>query len=370
MNYRNFNLIDFIFDPHFQEWVIDRTEEAASFWEEWLKNNPQKRKVVEQARAVIQNVDFRSIDVSEFDRERVLDHINAAIQTEELTEDLQVARSSQKPGYGNLDETILYDFEKRRNRIRIWYRVAVIVIVAIALGVFAFLYNNFDLPPDRLADEFIEKSCGAGEKLTFKLADGTKVKLNSNSKLIVPRVFAGAQRKVVLTGEAFFDVTADRSRPFVVASGQIATVVHGTSFNVRAFPYEHTIRVAVASGKVSVGRMSGPESATNRHVVLLEPAEMAVFEKDTKEIEKVNFEFIKEIGWKDGIIYFENADIHEVLQTLEDWYGVTFIKNGKINEDRDYTGSFHKKSLEVVLDGLGYVFDFEFEIKGKIVVLN
>ena len=53
-----------------------------------------------------------------------------------------------------------------------------------------------------------------------------------------------------------------------------------------------------------------------------------------------------------------------------DWYGVTFIKNGEINDEKDYTGSFENKSLETVLNGLGYVFDFEFEMKGKFIVLE
>ncbi|MCG8320799.1 MAG: FecR domain-containing protein [Cytophagales bacterium] len=373
MDYRNFDLTDFILDEYFQDWVINPTEASDMFWNNWMENNREKKKVIEQARAIIQNLNFISIDISEFDKNSVLDHINAAIRAKELTEELKVPGEMLDLEDDEVNETIIYALETTRDKIRIWYRVAAVIFVVASLGIsLAFLHNYFDVPSQPLTEvnECIEKSCGPGEKLNVKLKDGTKIKLNSNSKLIFPRTFASKQRKVTLIGEAFFEVSEDQSRPFIITSGQIATVVHGTSFNVRAFPYEPEIKVAVATGRVSVEKIHMYEDEKTQQAILLSPREMAVFEKETKKTEKLKFEFIKEMGWKDGIIHFEQANIHEVLQTLENWYGVTFIKNGKINEDRDYTGSFNNKSLEVVLTGLGLVFDFKFEIKGKIIELN
>ena len=369
MNYLNFDLADFILDEYFQEWVLNPTEESDTFWNNWIENNQEKKKIVAQAKEIIQNVNFKSIDISEFSRDRVLDNINAIIKTKELTEELQVPGELEDD---EVNETVIYALETKRGKMKFWYRVAAAIFLIATLGASVLLYNHFNHSTPQLAEvnEFIEKSCGPGEKLNVKLADGTKVKLNSNSKLIVSGTFFQYHRKVILIGEAFFEVTEDISRPFIVTSDQLTTTVHGTSFNVRAFPHEKEIKVAVASGKVSVESIPTSGQDKTKQTIFLSPTEMAVFEKKTQETEKVKFEFAKEMGWKDGIIHFENADIHEVLQTLQNWYGITFIKNRKINEDKDYTGSFNNKSLEVVLTGLGLVFDFKFEIKGKIIILS
>ncbi|MDN5202129.1 FecR domain-containing protein [Fulvivirgaceae bacterium BMA10] len=372
MNYHNFDLIDFVLDEFFQEWVINPTEESTIFWNDWIGKNQQKKQIIEQAKAIIQNVNFESINVTEFDKGGVLDNINAMIRTDELTNELKVSRETIGFDDDEVNETVIYSLETKREKIKIWYRAAAVIFIVAAIGISAFLLDRFNQATTQIVytDEFVEKSCGPGEKLNVKLADGTRVKLNSNSKLIIPRMFSENERKVILVGEAFFDVTKDVSRPFIISSDQITTVVHGTSFNVRAFSHEPDIKVAVAEGRVSVETLKTSNKDQVKETLLLNPSEMAVFEKATHETEKVKFDFVREIGWKDGIIYFENADIHEVLQTLENWYGVTFIKNGQINEDKDYTGSFDKKSLEVVLEGLGYVFDFRYEIKGKIILLN
>lgn len=371
MDYQNFDLADFIMDEYFQDWVVHPTAESDAFWQDWLANHPEKKKMVAQARAIIGNLDFKAMDISAFSKDRVLDNINAVIRTEELARELEVPREQEEVDDDGVHETVIYALETKEEKIKSWYRVAVVIFVIAAAGLSGFWYSHISPPPPLQAEvpEFIERTCGPGEKLNIKLADGTQVKLNSNSKLIIPAAFSQAQRKVVLIGEAFFEVTKDIDRPFVVASDPLITMVHGTSFNVRAFPHEQEIKVAVAGGRVSVQSTQAQENQ-GRQAILLSPAEMAVFKKETHRTAKMAFDFIKEIGWKDGIIHFENADIHQVLQTLESWYGVTFIKNGKINEDRDYTGSFNNKSLEVVLTGLGLVFDFTFEIKGKIIILT
>ena len=150
------------------------------------------------------------------------------------------------------------------------------------------------------------------------LADGSKVYLNSESEIRYPTFFAGGERRVYLKGEAFFEVTSDTSRPFIVNVGEMDVRVLGTRFNVNAYVPERAIRTTLVSGKV---RVSDRE---DKAAVVLEPGQQAVWKKNGLTMWEVDALAVS--AWVDGKFYFEEGmTLEEITEQLQRWYDIDFF---------------------------------------------
>ncbi len=230
----------------------------------------------------------------------------------------------------------------------------------------AGLSYNFSREASPVAEQeiaYVTRETPSGVKTTIKLPDGSTVKLNSNTSLRFPRQFEPDLRKVYLNGEAFFEVVQDKSAPFIIESQNLETQVLGTSFNVRAFENESQVKVAVVSGLVKVQ----PEAIPAQY---LEPEQMAIYDREKHLLDQMEFDYRLEIGWKEGLLYFQDMPIEEVFRTLENWYGVTIeVKNDRLLEGT-YSGEYQNESLDNVLAGIGYASGFNFSIEDKVVTLK
>ena len=217
--------------------------------------------------------------------------------------------------------------------------------------------------------ELVEKVNDFGQ-LKLKLPDGSYVELNAASKLIFPEKFDNEKREVELIGEAFFEISEDLSRPFIIRSGNVRTTVLGTSFNIRAYPDEKDVKIAVKTGRVGVNVVDENETYRLKELRLT-PNEMAIYQKDKRVATKIaSFDEMEVFGWKDGVIYFKNANMYQVISKLETWYGVEIDVYKSFDPQNDFTGYYENQSLESVLKGLGYVFDFSYEINNKVITIK
>ena len=151
---------------------------------------------------------------------------------------------------------------------------------------------------------------------------------------------------------------------FIIQSKNIATTVLGTSFNISAYPENPLVKVAVVTGKVKVEDTNNTKTGNN-HAVSLLPEEMATFSSSSGDLKKSNYSSIKEIGWSDGIIYFENTPLSEIIEMLENWYGVEIKSDNKVNTREIYTGTFKDESLENVLNALKERAKFHYSINNS-----
>lgn len=207
--------------------------------------------------------------------------------------------------------------------------------------------------------ELVVSSNPTGQRSKISLPDRTVIWLNSESKLTYKKGFTDSVRFIKLEGEAYFEVEPDLNRPFVVETGIVRTTVLGTSFNIRNFPEENSISVALITGKVRVT----DSKADNE--LFLEPFEQIKFSKNTGSFKMTQFnEDIISI-WKDGIICFKESSFKQVIQTLERSYDVDFDYNNYNLRNWNYTGKFENISLEIVLTRIGYSEGFSFEIDGR-----
>ncbi|MDN5211358.1 FecR domain-containing protein [Fulvivirgaceae bacterium BMA12] len=370
IKYQDFELVDFVLDESFQQWVLSPTQASDDFWKSWIAQNPERKKIIDQAKAIIKGIDYKKLSLSGPDKASILDNINARIKTGELKEELSIYNDDVLSDYDDVEETVIYSLRTKRKSIWSRYPVAAIFIGVIIIAGIWFFSNYFMSPPTDTSMAYLERSNPSGIKSTIRLEDGTVIKLNAESKLTVPPRFSEKERKVALVGEAYFEVAEDEKRPFIVTSGNISTIVLGTAFNVRAYPDENNIEVAVANGKVVVKNTDLSGKGQKSDSLILLPDEMAVYSKSQLATRKSGFDFMKVFAWKDDVIYFKDANVYEILETLEKWYGVTFIINRALNENKDFTVSYRNKPLKAVLEGLSFVFVFEFDINGKVITIN
>lgn len=265
-----------------------------------------------------------------------------------------------------LDDQVDKSSVKTRRMEVPWGRIAAVFVMAIGLvAVWSFLKPLSKRKDVALASEVVIRSNPKGQKSSITLPDGTRVKLNSESYIEYRQSFKN-ERQVKLVGEAFFEVVRDTLHPFVVNSGGVMIRVLGTSFNVRAFPFDESMSVAVVTGKVLVEKKTS--QLENQQDVLL-PKEMVHIDHKTGQFSKSSYDPDEWILWKDNILVFNKASFSEIVERLERWYGVNFVIKRSVPITEGFTGHYKNPPLKVVLEGMSFSSDFKFTIKGDSVMI-
>ncbi|MEC5144837.1 FecR domain-containing protein [Chitinophaga sp. 212800010-3] len=199
--------------------------------------------------------------------------------------------------------------------------------------------------------------------ISVVLADGTSVWLNAASSLTYPAAFAGKERRVTINGEAYFDVAADATKPFVVArQGSDLTIqVLGTQFNINAYPGAQDARITLLQGAVAVSRKSSGLQARLAAGQQLSAGERFVLDNDP-DLDAV-------VAWKNNLFIFESTDIQTLMREAERWYGITTQYPHGIPAEH-FTGSISRDvSLSEFLKILSYS-GVSAKIDGKKVFIN
>ena len=216
------------------------------------------------------------------------------------------------------------------------------------------VYNELTVPYGKLFD--------------LVLSDGTKIKLNSGSTIKYPIQFIeGKNRKVFLTGEAYFEVTKNETHPFIVNTNEINVKVLGTQFNVSYYPEDSSISTVLVEGSVELIK----EEDTTKPAVRLVPGQKATWHKTKKElsVEKVNIDLYT--AWKDGILLLRKTSFKSIRKKLERRFNVSIENHSKSLDKQVYTASFRKETIEDVLNAFKEDTPFEYKIENnKITITN
>lgn len=201
---------------------------------------------------------------------------------------------------------------------------------------------------------------GRREIKTVVLDDGSEVTLNAQSELTYPDRFTGQKRMVSLKGEAYFKVARDESRPFILRSGSITTKVLGTEFNMRGYDMEEA-HVTLVSGKVEV-------MAYNNRVTI-SPNQDACLVGETLEVNEVNVKAFT--SWRNGIMYFDDDTLENILQQIGNWYGANIVCRDRTLLDKRYHYMFNTTdSLEEVLDLIRQSSEVVVSLKGNTIYVE
>ncbi len=214
------------------------------------------------------------------------------------------------------------------------------------------------VPEEVLQDELIVPR---GGEYSLVLSDGTRVYLNSMSKIVFPVRFSGENRKVILEGEGYFEVQKDEKHPFIVQVNGMQVQVLGTSFNVKAYPDESSAYATLVEGsvKISLGDKLTREC-------LLEPDQQAVFDKASAEVTVLNVDAGQYTQWTKGRYVFTDQSLDQIMKTLSRWYDFTFRYSDESLKEMRFEGGLNKyESIEPVLDIITRTGKVKVSVKGK-----
>jgi ferric-dicitrate binding protein FerR (iron transport regulator) len=202
-----------------------------------------------------------------------------------------------------------------------------------------------------------------GGQYAVTLSDGTKVWLNSGSSLTYPEVFDGPERKVVLSGEAYFEISKNEQQPFIVHTDRADVHVLGTHFNINAYNDEGVLKTTLLEGAV---RLSAAAAS-----VVLAPGEQGLITGSRPGIEKKRVNVSQEVAWKAGYFVFRNNTIRDIMRQISRWYDVEIEYRGELPTGT-FGGTYSKeKDLPELLNGLELTGLVHFKIEGrKIIVMT
>jgi hypothetical protein len=196
-----------------------------------------------------------------------------------------------------------------------------------------------------------------GAEYHLVLSDGTRVWMNARSRLVYPVAF-GDTREVELEGEAYFEVTRDENRPFIVHAGQVAVKVLGTEFNVNTCR-QQKVQTVLVKGSIQV------ENGGKREVVL-RPGELAETVGTQIRVTQVNVR--KYTAWHEGVFYFEEATLEEIMTELADWYCVQAVFTDQTVRTRKFSGVLERsETIENVLKKIERTTSVHFTIQQGII---
>ena len=221
---------------------------------------------------------------------------------------------------------------------------------SVAIG--ELIYNQVDVPP-------------FGEYMIV-LSDGTKVYLNSASSLCYPTVFPPGERRVKLSGEAYF-VVAKGERPFIVDTPLEEVKVFGTEFNVMAYEDEEELQTTLIKGSVGV-LAKGMEFIGFQKIV---PGEQFLLNRKTGEIKIVTVDVFPYVAWKDGFFVSQNDNLETILRKMARWFDVEiFYQNPELKQKRFFGIMKRRACLQEVLDVIAKAGDVHFEVNGRVVLVR
>lgn len=236
-------------------------------------------------------------------------------------------------------------------RKKLWMYAAVLIpflLVSSALLVFQ--------PSQQTTDDFVV-TVGNGDKAQLTLPDETKVWMNSNSRL----EYSGNDKKirnVKLVGEAYFKVSRNKSKPFIVTVNNLKVEVLGTAFNLKARENSELIETSLIEGSL---RISGDALSQD---YMLKPNQKAVYSNRLKEIAISSANVEVASAWINNQIKIHSEPFAEVLKRLEEWYGVRIISTNKSIENDKITGTFKGDDLKIVLEALCIQYEMHYTMQG------
>lgn len=200
-----------------------------------------------------------------------------------------------------------------------------------------------------------------GGQYQVNLPDGSKVWLNSASSLKFPTAFAGSERRVVLTGEAYFEIAENKKKPFKVVSDNQIVEVLGTHFNVNSYNDESAVKTTLLKGSVKI------TTGTANNVI--EPGEQAQVKAGTNQISVILADIEEVTAWKNGFFYFKDADIKTIMRQLSRWYNVDVEYEGLVPH-RVFSGKIYRNmNASQVLDILRFT-NVHFRIEGNSIIVT
>ncbi|RYU91702.1 DUF4974 domain-containing protein [Mucilaginibacter terrigena] len=345
MDYTNFNIEDFLTDESFINYCYELNDVDKAHWENVSLTQPLLKKKIADARELCL---LLSIKINKADKQESLARLKAAIESEQL---------KAKPAVDNVRHMWLP-------------RMAVAATLLVLVIAYGFYKYNARVSGAVLYSQVTKNNYHLVAQTNFSnrksvvLPDGTTVTLNGSSTLKLANDYNQNNRHVLLTGEAFFEVTKDKTRPFVVLTAKTATTALGTSFKVSSYGISKTASVMLATGKV---RVEATQPGSGIADQILVPGQQVILANGDNSFTKSDFNQTELHNWLNSKLTFSNADFAEIAAKITNTYGIQVTAGDKAADKIRFTGQFNNKSLTDVLDAIGFVNNFTYKQMGDTV---
>lgn len=334
-NYKDFSAEDFIADDQFTQWVRFEDHTQDSFWSDFIETHPDKASEIEEARQFLLMLGGESPAMPEEQLTLLHQHINDRIDTP-------------------VSATTVHKIVASRSRATHMYAYAALILATVITLLLWWM-----MVPSTTAEKLSEENAMTeadskiqehvipkGKRSRILLEDGTQVWMNADSKLEYDETFLTSKtREVTLKGEAYFEVTPDKTRPFIVHIQGVDIKVLGTAFNVKGYDGESQVEATLVHGKISIAGKGDKEQVT------LAANQRAVFLKERKKLlVENNVEADTYTSWRKGVLVFEDQPVSEILPVLERTFNVTIHTDAATALDCRFTAKISNKSLQEVLE--------------------
>lgn len=324
----NAQLNDLVNNSRFIRWVKEPDDDTRSYWEAWLRANPDKREMVEEGRQIVSFLHFKTPPPSAQEFWEVRERIRAQIREDELHDPAEPESPAPAPA-----EEPAEPFSRYYQMAAVW-----VGILLVALGTFLYFQTRHT----------VSYQTGYGQIRTVWLPDQSRVTLNANSSIKFYRNGSAQNlREVWLKGEAFFEVRrqgddAPGGKQLVVHANAVRVQVQGTRFNLHN--RRGRVKVVLSEGRVKLV-VPGADSTP----VLLNPGELAEVLPGGRTVQRRPVKPGMYSAWRNHRLMFEETPLEEVAQTLEDYYGVNVQIQTAALAGRRFTGSVPTRDLQVLL---------------------
>lgn len=334
-DYTTYKASDFLNDTYFMEWVIGCEDTAQLFWADFIEKYPEKKAEIEKALKILSSVEAKQNIFTDREKQDILENIKHRIKIN----------------------------KSKRQKKHLYYWSSIAATLLIILGVsFIFRFNFIDIadnttskPSIVITKQDIQLICNDsnidisnkyneqgelildilamnipasknewnkliipnGRRSYLRLADGSKLHINSGSVVEFPSAFEGRIREIKVAGEIYIEVTKDAKKPFIVTTQDFSVKVHGTSFNVSAYPEEKTQSITLVEGAVEV-------ISAAREPVMMEKSQLCMLrEGEIKMLKTVDTSFYT--SWIDGVFKFHHEPLSSILNKISRYYNVDIV---------------------------------------------
>ncbi|TJZ54768.1 DUF4974 domain-containing protein [Sphingobacterium olei] len=340
---------DFLMDESFCRCFLQHSEEDVLKWKKYTEEHPEKRELIEKSKQELLEL-YEAL---------------ANVDTEENFDKLRQQLPARTTGLGN----------------RRYYYVA--ASIALFLVAAASIWFYIIHPKGSIVE--LQYVTQPSERKSILLADGTRVKLNADSRLEVARGFGNTNRSIKLVGEAYLEVAKNPDLPFTIITNTLDVRVLGTTLNIRAYPNEDITSASLIEGSAEVLLKNTEESP-----IRLKPLEKVVAAAENKQLEISNSDpqnismpeytlesvtqydaeqRLAETSWTEQKLVFVNEPLSSISKTLERWYDIKIVFLNDEIKSRKYTAAFdEKESLQNVLEMLRASIPFRYGKAGARVI--
>lgn len=304
-------------------------------FEKLIDSNSEYAKIVAASEKDLNLIDQLNIISNDFDTDNAWNEVKSKITNKQLAEKSTPALNL------NLNK---------------WMQIAAMLAIVIGFSIFSYKgYHKYFSTHITFVSELQE----SGQ--TIILPDGSSVSLNGKSELTYPRKFTQQERKVILSGEGFFDIVKNPSKPFIIIAKNAEIKVLGTSFNVIA--NENKVEVLVESGKVQFKGIQNPNNS-----LILEKGDFGILSEN--DLQKSILKDENYLSWKTHRMIFKEMELKEVAKVIERTYRVSIkFDNDSIAKNHINT-AFDNDPLNRVLNNICLSYNLIYEKSGNQIIIK